>query len=146
MHTMYFCISLILMLLFVKENKYCHDLLVLRVIYKRSSGFDDWIYWHLIHTARDYRQYRAIADLRNLQFTITHALGFSVFTSRILSTDFITVSLSLQITHEVFFAPPNSFLAIILQLPIHKTHLNSIPLPRSSCPGRLASRNSTRLD
>jgi hypothetical protein len=27
------------------------------------------------------------------------------------------VSLSLQITHEVFFAPPNSFLAIILQLP-----------------------------
>jgi hypothetical protein len=66
--------------------------------------------------------YSAIADLRTLQFTVTHALGFSVFTSRILATDFITVSLSLKITHEVFFAPPNSFLAIILQLP---TQFNS---------------------
>jgi hypothetical protein len=30
----------------------------------------------------------------------------------------MTVSLSFEITHEAFFAPPNSFLAIILQLPI----------------------------
>jgi hypothetical protein len=36
-----------------------------------------------------------------------------------------------------------SFLAIILQLPIPKTRLNSIPLLPSSYPGRLASRNST---
>jgi hypothetical protein len=56
---------------------------------------------------------------------------------------FITVSLSLQITHEVFFAPPNPFLAIILQLPIPKTRLNSILLLPSSQPGRLAPRNST---
>jgi hypothetical protein len=40
-----------------------------------------------IHTARGYRQYSAIADLHTLQFTFTHALGFSVFTSRILATD-----------------------------------------------------------
>jgi hypothetical protein len=31
--------------------------------------------------------YSAIADLHALQFTVTHALGFSVFTSRILTTD-----------------------------------------------------------
>jgi hypothetical protein len=31
--------------------------------------------------------YSAIADLQTLQFTGTHALGFSVFTSRILETD-----------------------------------------------------------
>jgi hypothetical protein len=43
----------------------------------------------------------------------------------------MTVPQSFQITREVFFSQTNSFLAIILQL-----------LP-SSCPGRLASRNST---
>jgi hypothetical protein len=32
-----------------------------------------------------------------------------------------TVSLQLQLTHDGFFAPPNSVLAIILQLPIPKT-------------------------
>jgi hypothetical protein len=31
--------------------------------------------------------YSAIADLRTLQFTVTQALRFSVFTSRILATD-----------------------------------------------------------
>jgi hypothetical protein len=103
---------------------------------------DDWIYWLLIHTTRNYRQYRGIADLHTLQFTVTHALGFSVFTSRILVTDFITASLSLQITHEVFLSLPNYFLAIILQLPISKTRLNSNPLLPSSYPDRLASRNS----
>jgi hypothetical protein len=42
-----------------------------------------------------------------------------------------------QITYEVFFSQPNSFLAIILQLPIPKTRLNSIPLLPSSYPGRM---------
>jgi hypothetical protein len=93
---------------------------------------------------RNCRQlYSAIADLHTLRFTVTHSLGFSVFTSRILATDFITASLSLQITHEIFFAKPNSFLAIILQLPIPKSRLSSIPMFSSSYPGRLASRNST---
>jgi hypothetical protein len=40
------------------------------------------------------------------------------------SNGFMTVSLALQITHEVYFAPPNSFLAIILQLPIPKSRLD----------------------
>jgi hypothetical protein len=92
-----------------------------------------------------FSRYLWIADLHTLQFTVTHAIGFSVFTSRILTTDFITVSLSLQIIHEVFFAPPNSFLAIIVQLSIQKTQLNSIPLLPSPHPGRLASRNSTQF-
>jgi hypothetical protein len=100
--------------------------------YKTGSGLDDWIYCTLfVHSTRDYRQYSSIADLHTLQLTITHALGVSVFTSHILAT----VSLSLQITHEVFFSPPNSFITIILQVPIQKTPLNSIPLlPRSYIP------------
>jgi hypothetical protein len=82
---------------------------------------------------QDYRQYSAIADLHTLQFTVTHALGLSVFTSRILA---------LQIEQEVFISEPNSFLAIILQLPIPKIQLNSIPPLLSAYPGRLASRIS----
>jgi hypothetical protein len=56
---------------------------------------------------------------------------------------FITVSLSLQITHEVFFSPCNSLFTIVLQLPILKIRLNLIPLLQSSYSGRLVSRNST---
>jgi hypothetical protein len=59
------------------------------VTYKAGLGLDDWIYCTLyIHTVRDYRQYSSIAILHTFQFTATHALGFSVFTSRILATDF----------------------------------------------------------
>jgi hypothetical protein len=93
---------------------------------------DGWIYWHLIHSTWDYRQYNTITDLHTLQFTVTHTLGFSVFTSCIPATGFIPVSRSLQITHEVFFLEPHSFLAIILQLPIPKTRLSSVPLLPSS--------------
>jgi hypothetical protein len=53
-------------------NKYivtCRDL---RVTYRRGFGLDDWIYWHIIRTARDYRQYSAIALLHILQFRVTH--------------------------------------------------------------------------
>jgi hypothetical protein len=47
----------------------------------------DWIYQPLIQSL-NYSHYTdsAIGDLHNLQFTGTHALGFSVFTSRILAT------------------------------------------------------------
>jgi hypothetical protein len=55
--------------------------------YRRGFGFDGWIYCTLyIHTARDYRQYSAIATLHTFQFTDAHVLGLSVFTSRILAT------------------------------------------------------------
>jgi hypothetical protein len=52
-----------------------------------GSGLDDWIYWRLLCTVSlNYKQSSAIADLHNLQFTVTYALGFSVFTSHILVT------------------------------------------------------------
>jgi hypothetical protein len=53
---------------------------------------------------------------------------------------FITVSLSLQITPEVFFSQPNPFRTLILQLLLSKSRLNSIP---TSYLGRLASRSPT---
>jgi hypothetical protein len=55
--------------------------------YKTGSGLDDWIYCTLYTTPRNYRQYSTIAILHSSQFTVPHALGFSVFTSRILVTD-----------------------------------------------------------
>jgi hypothetical protein len=91
------------------------------------TGFIDTLYAQLGTTGN----YNTIADLYISQFTVTHALGFSVFTNCVLATDFITVSLSLQITHEVFFAPPSSFLGFILQLPIPKTRLDPIQFSSS---------------
>jgi hypothetical protein len=70
----------------LNNYKHCHVYGVC-LTYKTDFGLDDWIYWHLIRTTWDYTQYSAIADLHTLQFTVTHALGFSVFTSRILATD-----------------------------------------------------------
>jgi hypothetical protein len=58
------------------------------VTYKTGFGLDDWIYCSLhIHKVRECRQYSAIANLHTFQFTVPHALGFSVFISRILATD-----------------------------------------------------------
>jgi hypothetical protein len=38
----------------------------------------------------NYNQYSTNFDLHNLQFTVTQALGFSVFTSRLLAMDLNT--------------------------------------------------------
>jgi hypothetical protein len=67
----------------------------------------DWMtaFIVLIHSTLTTRNYSAIADLHNLHFTVTHPLGFSVFNSRILATDFNTVIIpvslnyTLQISH-----------------------------------------------
>jgi hypothetical protein len=97
-----------------------------RVIYKMGSGLYDWIYWYLIHSTRNYRQFQHYRYSHTLQFTVTHALGFSVFTSRILATDFITALLALRITHEVFFSQPNSFLPLFCNDQFrYSTHFNS---------------------
>jgi hypothetical protein len=40
----------------------------------KDSGWDDWICLHLIHTGGTYKQYSAIADLHNLEFTVAHAM------------------------------------------------------------------------
>jgi hypothetical protein len=112
----------------------------LRISYNTGFELGNWICWHLIPSTRDYGQYSAIADLHTLQFTVTHALGFSVFTAHIVTTYFMTVSLSIQITHKVFFPQPNSFLSIILQMPTQFS--SSVPI---SYPGRLGSRNSIQF-
>jgi hypothetical protein len=102
---------------------------------------------HLIHSHNSGLQ--AIQRYRYSThfFAVAQALGFSVLISRVLSlhlsppgNGFITVSLALQTTREVFFAPSNSSVAIILQLPIPKTRLDSNPLLPSSYPRRLAFR------
>jgi hypothetical protein len=55
---------------------------------RRAFGLDDLDLLTLyIHTTRDYRQYSAIVHLHTLQIIITHALWFSVFTNRVLTTD-----------------------------------------------------------
>jgi hypothetical protein len=46
-------------------------------------GFINALYNQLVLN----KQYIVISDLRNLLFTVTHALGFSVFTSRIMVTE-----------------------------------------------------------
>jgi hypothetical protein len=107
-------------------------------------GVIDTLYTQLGTTGN----YSAIADLHTLQFTVTHALGFSAFTSRILVADLSQCHCHFK-SHMKSSCQPNSFLAPILQLPIPKTGLNSVPLLPGSCPCRLASRSSTyhfRLD
>jgi hypothetical protein len=72
-------------------------LLLSRVIgvcdYRRGADwmieFIDTLYTPLGTT----RNYSAIVDLHTLKFAVTHTLGFAVFTSRILATDFNTVIL-----------------------------------------------------
>jgi hypothetical protein len=114
--------------------------------YKTGFGMDDLIYCTVyIHTVRDYRQHSAIAILHTLQFPVAHALGFSVFCSRILETN---LSPELQIRHEVFSALLNSFLAIILHLPIRNTRLDytldfCFNTPTSS---RLKVKSKSRCD
>jgi hypothetical protein len=49
----------------------------------------------------NYNQYGAIADLYNLQFAVTHALGFSVSTSGLLATD-LHIETTASNHYEVF--------------------------------------------
>jgi hypothetical protein len=117
----------------------CYIIDVSRVIYNTGFGLDDWIYWHLIHRTRDYSQYSAIADLC-MHFTLHLCTRTRVVKPSLVVSRQRTYN---SLTHQVFSSPPNSFLAIIQQLPIPKTRLNSISLLPISYPGRLASRNST---
>jgi hypothetical protein len=66
--------------------------------------------------------YSAIADLHTLQFNVTHALGFSVFISRILATD-------LSESHCHFKSHMEcSFHSLIPFLPFFLNHLR-LPSP-----------------
>jgi hypothetical protein len=79
----------------------------------------DWIYCTYTFTTRDTMQYNDIADLHTCQFTVTHALGFSVFTSRILPTD-------LSLSHCNFKAHMKfSLHSLIYFLPLFSTQFIS---------------------
>jgi hypothetical protein len=80
--------------LYRRKIVYCHTFSGLCVTYKTGFGLDE------LHSLTPYTFNSGIHvitavshDLHNLQFTLAHALRFSVFTSRILATDFITVSM-----------------------------------------------------
>jgi hypothetical protein len=109
---------------------------------------DNWIYCTLyIHTTPDYKQCSAVAILHTFKFAFTHALGFSLFTSRVLATDFAQELYQFHCkcsTHEVFVSQPINFLPLFCSC-----QFNSIPLLPSSYPGRPASRKlifHSRLD
>jgi hypothetical protein len=80
---------------------YC-DVLVTN---KTGSSLDDWIYYQLVTYSLvitlKYRQYSAISHLQQLQFTITHTLGFSVPTSCFPATalNAQTATVTLQLLH-----------------------------------------------
>jgi hypothetical protein len=87
----------------VAINRYCD----VYAINKTGSSSDDWIYSQLVtHSliiTLTHRQYSFISRLHQLQFTVAHALGFLVATSRLLATDVdaqtVTVLLSKYSTH-----------------------------------------------
>jgi hypothetical protein len=84
----------------------------------------------LIHSTRNYKKYSAIAVLHTLQFTVTHALGFSVFTSRILATDLSTVIIKVSLNYILQIPHVTSYLHRLTL----KSQLNSLPSPLSHLP------------
>jgi hypothetical protein len=121
-----------------------------------NSDLQDWVWIGWLDLLR--LKHSPISELKAIQRYCysTHFTFHRCTRTRFLSLQkpcpsngFITILLSLRNTHKVFFAQPISFLSIILQLPILKTRLNSIPLLPSSYTGRLGSRKSAfqfRLD
>jgi hypothetical protein len=70
----------------VGMSSYCHMIMAAWLIIT-GFGLDDWIYFTLyIHK---FGTTDNIAILHTFQLTAAHALGLSVFTSRILATDLL---------------------------------------------------------
>jgi deoxyribodipyrimidine photolyase len=91
-----------------------------RVTKITGSSSDDWIYYTSVTVYLNYNQYSAIADLHTIQFTVSHELGFSVFSSRLLAADLNTET-STSNNYEVF-------LPFLVQLPWYLgTQLKSPP-------------------
>jgi hypothetical protein len=77
----------------------------------------------------NYNRYSAVANLHNFQFTVAHALGFSVSTSRLLATDLNTET-STSDHYEVFLlflvqSPRNLATQIKLSWTLNYTALHS---------------------
>jgi hypothetical protein len=87
--------------------------------------------------------YSAIADLHTLQFTVTHALGFSVFTSRILPTDFHTVVMPVSLYFK--WHMKSSCRGLIRFLPFLLNHLGLISPERDPILDNQFKRRSLSL-
>jgi hypothetical protein len=96
-----------------------------------------------IFTIRDYRQYSATAILHTSS-SVRHALRLSVFPSRIPATDFTTVSLSLQLTHEVFLAQSNLLQWLLYHLGLPSQELDPVLILAAWVPRYIASRGAPR--
>jgi hypothetical protein len=71
----------------------------------RMIGFINSLVTHSFNYTQIHWQYSAIADIHVFQFTIAHALGFSVSISRLLATDLHTktvTSVATSITPKIF--------------------------------------------
>jgi hypothetical protein len=82
-------------------------------------GFISTSVTHTLLITLKYRQYSAIADLHTFKLTVAYALGFPVFTSRLLATDLNTQTVKVSLnytlpiplhysTHKVFKSQVNS--------------------------------------
>jgi hypothetical protein len=67
-------------------------------------------------------QYSGIANLRNLQFTVTHALGFPVSTSRILATVLKSLTMTKSSNHTLS----------LHRLTFHTSSTTNFPWPYST--------------
>jgi hypothetical protein len=80
------------------------------VTYKTGFRLDDCTYCTLYIQNSGLQAIQRYRESAYFTVHVTHALGFSGFTSLFLATD-LYQSLSLQTTPEVFFPQPNSHLA-----------------------------------
>jgi hypothetical protein len=75
-----------------------------RVTKLTGSTSDDWIYEHCGYVfSPNHTYYSAIADLHTFQSTVAHAVGFSIFISRLLATDLNTETITSD-HYEVFLS------------------------------------------
>jgi hypothetical protein len=70
--------------------------------------------------------YSAIADLHTLQFTVTHTLRFSVFTSHILVTNFNTGTITVSLNHTLQISLYYSTHKDFSSLPEFQLQMNSL--------------------
>jgi hypothetical protein len=56
---------------------------------------------HCLLITPKYRQYSTVSDLHTFQFTVAHALGLTVFTSRLLAMDLNTETIAVSLDHTI---------------------------------------------
>jgi hypothetical protein len=115
----------------------------------RSHLYDEVLNWmngfiaHYTSTTRDYRQYNAIAILRTFQFTVTNALGFSVFISRILATGLSQSHCNFKPHIKCSFHRPISFFSLFCSCQFRR--LDSVQFLCSQAHNPASWRLGTRL-